>query len=306
MGLMPYSYSAYSLSIASDIQLPPLRVCEPGAADLTIKCRKIPQSPATVSTKIYRAGLNARFAQNGNDQVWLDWPPLISFMALNGNELVVETTQTDAELISLFTLSEALGFILFQKGYFLLHGSAVRIGDEGVVFLGEPGAGKSTTVAAFAKKGCRVISDDMVCIQLNETGPHLLIPAFPQIKIWKNSVDGLQLQQEQMLPVREGIDKFSWQNSIEFEDKPLPLKHIVVLTPPNAGPDCVMNPVATSQIPVALLQHFPLADAILTGETLNDYFGKSVAIAKSTPLSYMSRPANFTTLGTFVEHLIAT
>ncbi len=34
-------------------------------------------------------------------------------MAVNGNELIVETTQTDDHVISLFALSEALGLILF-------------------------------------------------------------------------------------------------------------------------------------------------------------------------------------------------
>jgi hypothetical protein len=303
---MPYFYRAYGLSIASDFLLPPLPAGTPTTAvDLTIRRGQLPARPSFVPSKAYRAGINARFAQNEQNDLWLDWPPLITFMALNGNELIVDTDQTDEDVISLFTLSEALGLILFQKGYFLLHGSAIRIGNEGVVFLGEPGAGKSTTVAAFAGKGSGVISDDMVCIRPGLTGDHQLIPAFSQIKIWGNSVAGLQLHQESMTPVREGIDKFSWHASITFDEEAVPLNRIFVLLPPSE-PGSIATPLPSSQVPVELLQHFPLPDALLCGKDLKDYFEKSVAIARTTPLFRMSRPADFTALHTFVDHLNAT
>lgn len=305
MELTLYYYQAYGLSIASEIPLPPLRVTATTTADLTIKREELPESPPLESTKIYRAGLNAQFAQKGLDYLWLDWTPLVSFMALKGKELLVDTTQTDEDLVSLFTLSEALGLVLFQKGYFLLHGSAVRIGDKGVVFLGEPGAGKSTTIAACAQKGHTVISDDMVCIQVNKTGNLLLIPAFSQIKIWRNTVDGLRLHQEKMAPVREGVGKFSWHDSVKFEENAVPLTEIFVLLPPDE-PGSTTNPLPASQVPVELLHHFPLADALLNGKPLEDYFKKSVAIAQTIPLFRMSRPANFTALYEFVAHLKST
>jgi len=306
MELTPYYYKAYGLSIASDIPLPPLKTsATTTTVDVTIRREKLPENPPLESTKIYRAGLNARFAQEGIDYLWLNWSPLVSFMALKGKELLIDTTQTDEDLVSLFTLSEALGLILFQKGYFLLHGSAVRIGNKGVVFLGEPGAGKSTTIAACAQKGYTVISDDMVCIQVNETGNLLLVPAFSQIKIWQNAVDGLQLHQVNMAPVREGVDKFSWHDSIKFEENAIPLTEIFVMLPPNE-PGSITDPLPTSQVPVELLRHFPLADALLNGKPLEDYFKKSVAIAQIIPLFRMSRPANFAALYEFVAHLKST
>lgn len=303
---MPYFYRAYGLSITSDFLLPPLPLCPyTTVTDLTIRRGQLPARPSFVSSKAYRAGINAQFAQVEQNQLWLNWPSLFTFMALNGNELIVDTNQTDDQLISLFILSEALGLILFQKGYFLLHGSAVRIGDEGVLFLGEPGAGKSTTVAAFAGKGFSVISDDMVCIRPGIAGNHQLIPAFSQIKIWESTVIGLQLQQQSMTPVREGMNKFSWHESTSFDEEAIPLNRIFVLLPPNE-PGNVATPLPSSQVPVELLHHFPLPDALLAGEGLKDYFEKSVAIARNTPLFRMSRPADFTALHTFVDHLTAT
>ena len=302
MELSRYHYEAYGLRIGSDIRLSPLSPSKPVSVDLTIRRGPLPHPPPLTATKVYRAGLNARFAGEGSDCLWLDWSPIVAFLALNGNELLVDTTQTDDDLIALFSLSEALGLILFQRGYFLLHGSAVRIGDEGVVFVGEPGAGKSTTVAAFAQQGYGVISDDMVCIQVTKTGELLLIPAFSQIKIWETAVAGLQLHHEPMAPVREGVNKFSWHDSIGFTTLPVPLKQIFVLTPPT-GSAPLPEQLPQSQVPVELLRYFPLPDALLQGHALKTYFEMSAAIARTVPVSTMSRPANFAKLQAFVEHL---
>jgi hypothetical protein len=302
MELSKYYYRAYGLSIGSEIPLPPLETSKATTVNLTIRRRRLLESPPLGATKVYRAGLNARFAQNGHNCIWLDWSPLVAFMAINGNELLVETTENEADLIALFILSEALGLILFQKNYFLLHGSAIQIGGQGVVFLGKPGAGKSTTVAAFAQKGVSVISDDMVCIQIDESGNPVLIPSFSQIKIWENSVAGLQLPKENLSPVREGANKFSWHDSIAFEEQAGPLKQIFILT---ALGDFVplTEQLPQSQVPVELTSYFPLPDGLLNGEALKGYFEKSVAIAHKVPVFKMNRPEDFAKLYEFVEYL---
>ncbi|GAB3506409.1 hypothetical protein GCM10027341_39420 [Spirosoma knui] len=302
MELSTYYYKAYGLVIGSEIPLPPLPAITPASADLRIKRGQLPANPPLDPSKAYRAGLNAQCGQDQSGQIWLTWPPLFSYLATNGTELLVDTTQTDVELVALFTYSEALGLILFQRGYFLLHGSAVQINDKGVVFLGEPGAGKSTTVAAFAQQGFSVISDDMVCIRINESGMPVLIPAFPQIKIWETSVDGLQLTKERLAPVREGVNKFSWNDSVTFERNEVPLEQIYVLTAPTDSVGST-EPLLPSQVPVELLGYFPLPDSLLRGASLKDFFEKSSSIARSVSVVRMSRPANFAKLYDFVESL---
>ncbi|QIP15390.1 serine kinase [Spirosoma aureum] len=305
MELSTYYYTAYGLSIGSEIALSQLKEIQPTAVDLVIKRGRIPQSPPLEPTKVYRSGLNAQFAQAGLGCLWLDWSPLLSFMAINGNELILDTDQTDEDLLSLFTLSEAIGLILFQKGYFLLHGSAIQLTNKGVVFLGQPGAGKSTTVAAFAQKGVPVLSDDMVCIRLQEGKTPMLIPAFSQIKIWENTVNGLNLNRTDLTPVREGLTKFSWHESVSFAQEEVPLAQIFVLESPSESEN-TLKPISKSQLPIELLNHFPLPDSLLTGNSLKDYFEKSILIANTTPLYKMSRPSDFVKLHQFVEYIKST
>lgn len=298
-------YTAYGLTIGSEIPLSYVKRIEPTQTTLTIRRGKLPPAPNWQETKLYRAGLQAQIAYQEPNQIWLNWGSLGQFMALNGNELVVETTTTDEGLLSLFTMSEAVGLLLFQRGDFLLHGSAIQLHHKGVVFVGQPGAGKSTTVAAFANRGVRIMSDDMVCIRIDERGKPTLIPAFSQIKVWENSVDGLQIIKGELELVREGANKFSWHESVSFEENAVPLEQIFVLTPTGESAGTVSE-VPMSQRPIQLLSYFPLPDSLLQGESLKDHFEKSVRIARTTSLYTLSRPATFAKLYEFVNYLKTT
>ncbi|SFC61910.1 phosphoenolpyruvate carboxykinase (ATP) [Spirosoma endophyticum] len=299
-----FYYTAYGLRIGSEISLPLLKEIQTDTVDLTVKFGNISEIPPLAPTKIHRAGLDAQFAQS-DGRLWLDWSPIACFMAANGNELIVDTNQTDVKILSLFILSEALGLILFQNGYLLLHGSAIQLNNKGVVFVGEPGAGKSTTVAAFAQKGVSIISDDMVCIRIDEMGKPSLIPAFPQIKIWEKSVEGLQLSKNDLNVLRTGSTKFSWHESVSFEEAAVPLEQIFILSPPK-GENTEISQLDKSEGPVALLSYFPLPDLLLRGGQLKDHFEKSVTIAQTTPIFRMSRPADFAKLYAFVDYMKTT
>ena len=63
-----------------------------------------------------------------------------------------------------YLLGPVFGFTLRLRGVTCLHASAVVIDEQAVVFLGQSGAGKSTTAAAFAQLGYPVLSDDVVAL----------------------------------------------------------------------------------------------------------------------------------------------
>jgi hypothetical protein len=56
--------------------------------------------------------------------------------------------------------------------------------------VGPAGAGKSTTTAAFAKLGYRVLSDDVVTLA-DKSGGLMVHPAYPCIRLWPESVEAL-------------------------------------------------------------------------------------------------------------------
>ncbi len=54
------------------------------------------------------------------------------------------------------------------RTHFLIHAAAVSYSGEGMVFVGEPGYGKSTLTMALLRKGCRFLSDEFAAIEVAE------------------------------------------------------------------------------------------------------------------------------------------
>lgn len=293
-----HHYTAFGLHIHSEISLPELAEGDPhSAADVCIRTGAI-GLPPTRPTMIYRRGIKAFFGQD-EQALYLDWAGVASFKASGGNELVVSPVAADGNIISLFTVSEALGLILFQKGYFLLHASSVALGDEAWCFMGMPGAGKSSTAAAFIKAGCRLLSDDLTAITFDETGKPVIVPAYPQLKIWDKTVVGLHYNTSDLAPVSEGINKFAYQPRGQFSAKAVPLKKVFFLHKARNKP-AVQN-MNVAEIPGEMLRNFPLPIELLSGDGLKKHFFQSLQCAKSAELLRKRRPEGFDNLEKWVE-----
>jgi hypothetical protein len=76
-------------------------------------------------------------------------------------------------------LGPAFVLALARRGVFVLHASAVVLGNGVIGFLGESGAGKSTLARLLAAEGLPLAADDLLAIT---EGPAAL-PHFPQLKL---------------------------------------------------------------------------------------------------------------------------
>lgn len=297
-----YFYKAYGLTIFSEIELPELSVAEPVISwDLHIKRGEI-ISVKFKKTSIYRRGIRASFGKNDENLI-LHWENVATFEAVEGKELTISPLTDDNNLISLFTVSEALGLILFQRGYFLLHASSVKIGDKAWCFMGSPGAGKSTTAAAFVKAGCPLLSDDLTAITFADDGRPYIIPAYPQLKIWDNTVNGLKYSPADLQPVSEGINKFSYKPKGDFDLEPVLLGEVYFLH--KAKNQVKFSELNTFSIPVEMLKNFPLPFSLLSGELIKQHFLQSFQCAKSAKIWRKRRPDGFELLEKWVQESIS-
>ncbi|KAA0989419.1 phosphoenolpyruvate carboxykinase (ATP) [Dyadobacter aurulentus] len=291
-------YKAFGLNILSEIVLPELNTGDQHASvDLHIKAGKI-QLPKLSKTHIYRRDTRAAFGQS-EDNLFLFWDSIASFRAQSGSLLIVDAFTNDTNLTSLFTVSEALGLILFQRGMFLLHSSSVLVGSEAWCFMGSPGAGKSSTAAAFIKAGCRLLSDDLTAIQIGGDNMVNVVPAYPQLKIWNKTVEGLGYKAEDLHPVSEGIDKYAYLPKATFEDQPVALGRLIFLH--KAKNRAALSRPGISEIPPELIKHFPLPVALLSAEYLQRHFIQTIQCAKHAEVLKMRRPEGFENLEKWVE-----
>ncbi len=82
-------------------------------------------------------------------------------------------------------LGRVAAVCLQLDGMSVLHGSAVRIGREAIVFLAPKFHGKSTTAAALVDRGARLLADDLVAVTADGL-PHIA-PSVPVVQLWRDS-----------------------------------------------------------------------------------------------------------------------
>jgi len=148
------------------------------------------------------------------ETLWAVWPESLS----------LEDTAS-------YLLGPILGLLLRLRGVTCLHASAVAFGDRSVAFVGSAGAGKSTTAAAFARDGCGVLSDDIVAL-VEQHGAFLVMPAYPHLSLWPDSVKMLYGSSEALprfVPDWEKRRLDLGSQGTRFESRPLPLGAIYIL-----------------------------------------------------------------------------
>lgn len=290
-------YLAFGLTLETDLDFTHVLQASTAKTDVHITEAIIPEK-ANRLTRVHRRGVQARFGEAPTGLL-LHWPGIARFRITAGSDITYQNLGADEGTLRLFLLSEVIGLLLYQRGLFLLHGSAIRIGQTAAVFVGIPGAGKSTTAAAFGKAGHTVLTDDLVAIQLINNKP-FVIPAFAQYKIWKNTVDGLQIDASTLEPSFEGATKYLVTQPLSsFPHSPVPLQSITLLYPTNARR--ADEPVKVLRAPIELLKHFPLPVQVLTGDYLQQHFRDALAIAGQAGIHQLKRPNGFDALDLFVR-----
>ena len=161
-------------------------------------------------------GDGACFAvERDGSEVWADWPD---------HDYSVEDAAT-------YLIGPVMGFVLRLHGALPLHASAVAIGGRAIALLGPPGAGKSTTAAAFSQLGFHVMSDDIAALRV-ENGQFLVQPGYPRVNLWPDSVQALLGSEDALPGICPTWDKrfLSLDKDVSrFERRPLPLGAIYVL-----------------------------------------------------------------------------
>jgi len=292
-----FSYQGYSLNIHSDFPLPELL---PGGDETDIYIQKGKLKPPSLEpTSINRQGIEALFGGT-TQEAYLHWQGIATLLAKDGTTLIVEPDSDDIEpqLLNLYILSEALGIILYQRGLFLLHASAIKIGEQVVIFAGTPGAGKSTIAAAFAQCGYTVLADDMVAMSLDSAGKAMVYPGFPQIKIWPSAVKGLGYNPSSLPSLFSGSRKRVIQQKENFPVDPFPLAHIFFL---EDGANLKFTKMAKTEAFFSLARFFPLPSDLLQGTALERHFQQCVQFTRDVDIWKVENPKNFEALKSLVR-----
>ncbi|HEV8722568.1 MAG TPA: serine kinase [Candidatus Binatia bacterium] len=291
-----FSYTAYGLGIHSFLPLPEL-VSQEKKADILIRRGKVNGSDLEIidSGRSFRASSEeARYCFAGIGR----------FLARGGQEVTVDALPgTDERALRLCLLGPVLALILHQRRQLILHASAVSVGGKAVVFLGGQGWGKSTIAAALHLRGHEMLADDVTTIHMDSACP-MVLPAFPQFKLWPDSVRALGKMPDCLPLLHSAINKRAYRIRWGFAQNSLPLKYIYVLA---EGRKAVIERLDSRESFVELMRHsyvVRFGRKLLQGQEIATHFNQCARLVRHTCLYRFRRPAALSLLHEHANMLI--
>jgi hypothetical protein len=223
-----YRYSAFCLSIDSELELPEFAPGN-GKPDVVIRL-------ATVTPEDKRATIRNEIALPQD---------IGRFHIRNGSEIIVDPLpNSDPGVIRNILQGRLMAYLLRQRGWLPLHASSVACNGQGVLFLGASGAGKSTTAAAFYARGHTVLTDDVAPVRLAAEGVEL-----------QTSWSGLRLLDDSTRLIGHRVaasgfqgDKYIFRMGRRESAAPVPVKRIYFLEHAATGDH---SPVTASVLPAS-------------------------------------------------------
>ena len=181
----PGFYRAFGLRICSALPLPELGVWSAGPADVTIHVLDdLPPDDITSD----EPGLDI-----GAETVSMNFTGVGRFLIRPSQRCIdIHACNGQKALVRLPLLGPVMAVYLHLASQLVLHASAIIARSGTIAFLGDKGAGKSTTAAAFVGNGAKLITDDLlVCAP-----PRSCWPAFSQLKLTQDAYEVLRLSAE--------------------------------------------------------------------------------------------------------------
>lgn len=280
------AYRAYGLTLHAQLPLPELLPApEYAVPDITIRLA----APAALPSPWRTPGTHF---DDPLREVALVYPAGGSFFIREGREILVALMPGQEEAAArLNLLGVALAVAQHQRGRLVLHGSVVAVDGRAVAFLGGSGWGKSTLAASLHAAGYPLIADDLVSLEFVD-GVALAHPAYPQQKLWPDTVAALGTDPATLPPLIATATKRALRLGGPFPTVPIPLQRIYILaeaaTPalvPLAGPAALTECVRHSFCTGLLAQSGDVA-----------HFQQCAALLRQVKVMRLERPKDFATL----------
>ncbi len=203
---MIYEYTAYGLSLRSDIAIPGLQPGKSSGAfpPVQFSAQSKPnwalEADALVSHVIHALPAEPESADPTFVVRQFGEAQFFQLAYGDGTEFLVDgcgnrvwgafVAPLTVEDLATYFLGPVMGFILRRRGMTPLHASAVGIGDFAVAISGAAGTGKSTTAAALALRGKPVLCEDIAALEELAEG-FFVRPGYPRVCLWPDAAGKL-------------------------------------------------------------------------------------------------------------------
>ena len=282
----PFAYRAFGLTLASEIELPELRMAPEGSSpDVDLKLGPPPDvaGPMIHLSDRVRVGPSdfemdvpdcARIAVRSGREIWVD----IASVAL------IADARTSI-------LGSAMGALLHQRGLLPLHASAVDL-QGAIAFLGTSGAGKSTIAMALNAAGWPLVCDDICALDPEFRA----FPGLTTLKLWATSLPVAALDAEGLTTAPGERDKYLVPGRRLAPDGPTPLRAVFVLTE-GASTSVTIERMRGVDAVKALIENTFRGQLVAPMRRQALHTHQCLELARKVPVFRFERPMNLQMIG---------
>jgi hypothetical protein len=187
-----HEYSVYGGRLCSELELPDLRPASSGSGpQWTLRVAKTGLAPGVINPRgelVLAPDLVVRLGDTATG-IRLDFPPAGTYeLSRDGTKITwYPAPGASLEAARSLLLGQVFALALHGAGLLCLHGSAIAVAGQGIALLAPKLHGKSTLALALTAAGARLITDDLVAVEL-DSGPRLR-PGVQSVRLLSDALD---------------------------------------------------------------------------------------------------------------------
>ena len=159
---------------------------------------------------------------------------------------------------------------------------------EVVVVIGPSGSGKSTTIAALNSSGYGLIADDVVAVDVDNTGDPMVFSSIPQIKLWPEAAGILGDRPEELPRVHPQFEKRALRKIPGFKQACYPLRPLYVLAEGTRA-DPELEPIPLQEALLELVRYSYILSLWEPADADPKHFGQCGKLVNLVPLYRLKR-----------------
>lgn len=222
-----HKYNIYGININSQLNIPFLNIVKSfDSKQPTLVIEVVDNLSFIIKNQI-----NNGLGIDSEGDIILDIPSIGCYKITDDKITIKYHKDIDSQTIVNFLVSAAIPYFLAKQGKIILRGCSFTSDNETAnLLLGNSGVGKSTVLAALAKKDYKILADQFCVLSLIDDKVYVE-SAFAYIKLWLQATKQLEIDNTNLLKVRPKLKRFYWQ--APFCNKKLPVKNVFKLRTQN-------------------------------------------------------------------------
>ena len=218
---MSYTYFAFGMTIETELPLPEFLT----AVGPAPKRKKVSIRFGDLST----TDASQLRSDTSPFQATFDCPKVAVFHVRDARTVeVFPKLGSDPRVIQLYLIGPIIAYLLYVRGLVLMHGSSVVLGDRSVTFLGDSGAGKSSTALALHRRGWPLLTDDLSAVDVRK-GRAEILAAYPRLKVDPVAAAAAGVPNQELSLIHHALEERMFQDVTGFSAEPRQAGPIYIL-----------------------------------------------------------------------------